>query len=192
MKTSNLRPVRPSLRDAAGTCNRGSARHRKRTWEGTLSLIRPVAMAIAIGFGALALVPGGPVAWAESNFFEQRKIEAQALEAFQRVLRLWQEEVYFELYDFGMAESRARISREQFAQRMVELSWVPKGELNPKHLKTSFRFRTLVYITARVPYQHKFNPDRRFSKDQTMMLVQEEGQWRLDLIELIRSPYSGV
>jgi hypothetical protein len=135
---------------------------------------------------------GAPAAQAEPNFFEQRKIEAQALEAFRRILTLWQEEVYFELYDWGMEASRARISREDFAQRMVELSWVPRGELNPRYLKADYRFRTVVYITARVPYRHKFNVDNRFSKDQTLVLVQEGMQWRIDLIELIRAPFSGV
>jgi len=135
---------------------------------------------------------GPPAAQADPNFFEQRKIEAQALEAFRRIITLWQEEVYFELYESGMEASKGRISREDFAQRMVELSWVPRGELNPRFLKAEYRFRTVVYITARVPYRHKFNVDTLFSKDQTLVLVQEGGQWRIDLIELIRAPYSGV
>lgn len=128
----------------------------------------------------------------EPNYFEQRKIEAQALEAFKRVITLWREEVYFELYDFGMQESQGRISRENFAQRMVELAWVPEGELNPKYLKLRYHFRTMVYVTARVPYKHKFDQTRKFTKNQTLVMVQEKGSWKLDLIELIRSPYSGV
>ena len=129
---------------------------------------------------------------ADPNYFEQRKIEAQALETFRRVITLWQEEVYFELYDHGMASSQARISREEFAQRMVELSWVPEGELNPTYLKAQYRFRTVVYVSARIPYRHKFNPDNRFSKEQTLLMLQEDGQWKVDLIALIRAPYSGV
>ncbi len=156
----------------------------------------PKGSAVLLAATLLAVVLLLPT-WAgraagEANFFEQRKIEAQALEGFRRVITLWQEEVYFELYDFGMAATKARISREDFAQRMVELSWVPRGELNAEHLKAHYRFRTVVYITVRIPYRHKFNSEERFSKDQTLVMVQEEGQWRIDLIALIRSPYSGV
>lgn len=159
-----------------------------------LAALQPSAVLLAATLlAAVLLLP----TWAgraagEPNFFEQRKIEAQALEGFRRVITLWQEEVYFELYDFGMAATKARISREDFAQRMVELSWVPRGELNAEHLKAHYRFRTVVYITVRIPYRHKFNSEERFSKDQTLVMVQEEGRWRIDLIALIRSPYSGV
>jgi hypothetical protein len=100
--------------------------------------------------------------------------------------------VYFELYDHGMAASKARITREEFAQRMVELSWVPEGELSPRHLKAQYRFRTVVYVSARIPYRHKFNPDNRFSREQTLLLLQEDGQWKVDLIALVRAPFSGV
>lgn len=140
--------------------------------------------------GVLLLAPAVPQA--EPNFFEQRKIEAQALETFRRVITLWQEEVYFELYDHGMAASQGRLSREEFAQRMVELAWVPEGELNPRFLKAEYRFRTVVYVTARVPYRHKFNPDNRFVKEQTLLLLREGGQWKVDLVSLIRAPFSGV
>jgi hypothetical protein len=152
------------------------------------------ALAVPLTAALLAALLAGPAAplRAEPNFFEQRKIEAQALESFRRIVTLWQEEVYFELYDFGMAASKARISREAFAQRMVELNWVPEGELNPTHLKAQFRFRTVVYVTARIPYKDKFNPDKRFTSEQTLLLTQEDGQWKVDLISLIRAPFSGV
>ncbi len=151
-------------------------------------------LAVTLATVLLPVLLAGPAAplRAEPNFFEQRKIEAQALEAFKRVISLWQEEVYFELYDVGMAASKARISREQFAQRMVELTWLPEGELNPTHLKATFRFRTAVYITARIPYKDKFNPDKIFTSEQTLLLLQEDGQWKVDLIALIRAPFSGV
>lgn len=150
-------------------------------------LLFPVLIPVLFSAGMFA-----SSARAEPNFFEQRLIEAKALEAFKRMIVLWQEEVYFELYAEGMSASKARISQEVFAQRMVELSWVPFGDLNPKYLKASYRFRTMVYISVRMPYRHKFNPENRFSKQQTLALLFEEGRWRIDLVELIRSPYSGV
>jgi hypothetical protein len=106
------------------------------------------------------------------------------------MVRMWQEELYFELYDLGIKSTQARISRQDFAQRMVELSWVPDGELNPKYLKSVMRFRTMVYINTRILYRNKFNPEERFAKDQVVLLLQEDGEWRLDLVALIRSPYA--
>jgi hypothetical protein len=148
--------------------------------------------AIAVFLGALAALsaaPRPPAAAAAPNAFEQRKIEAQALEAFRRMLTLWREEVYFELYDQGMEASKARISRENFAQRMVQLEWLPQGDPNPRYLSANYRFRTLTYVKVRVLYRNKFNPSQQFSKDQTFLLTQEQGAWRIDLVDLIRSPY---
>ncbi len=153
------------------------------------------ALALPLLIALLLALPGPlppDTARAEPNAFEQQQIEAEALEVFRRVITLWREEIYFELYDFGMAASRARLKREDFAQRMVELSWVPVGELNPKHLVADFRYRTAVYIKVRIPYRHKFNPERRFSKEQTLLMLHEEGEWRVDLVQLIRSPFAGV
>ena len=122
--------------------------------------------------------------------FEKRKIEEQAVDAFRRIIGLWQEELYFELYDHGMETTKARISREEFAQRMVELSWVPATELNAKFLKGEFRFRTMVYVSARVQYRHKFNASSVFFKEHTFLLLEEAGTWRIDLIRLVRAPFA--
>lgn len=139
----------------------------------------------------LAALPlAGTTATAEPNPFERREIEQRALESFKRMVRMWQEELYFELYDLGIKSTQARISRQDFAQRMVELSWVPDGELNPKYLEAVMRFRTMVYINTRILYRNKFNPAERFAKDQVVLLLQEDGEWRLDLVALIRSPYA--
>jgi hypothetical protein len=148
--------------------------------------------ALALGLAVLAsgLMSGTGAAVADPGPQEQHKIEAQALESFRRIMTLWREEVYFELYDQGTAASKARITREDFAQRMVQLEWMPSGEINPRFLKSEYRFRTMVYIQAKVPYKNKFNVGDPFAKDQTLLLLLEDGQWRIDLIQLIRSPYS--
>jgi len=137
----------------------------------------------------LAAVPPPPAGEAAPNRFEQQKIEAQALDAFKRILGLWREEVYFELYDQGMEASKARITRENFAQRMVQLEWLPQGEPNPRYLSADYRFRTMAYVKVRMLYRNKFNPSQQFNKDQTFLLLQENGTWRIDLVDLIRSPY---
>jgi hypothetical protein len=148
-----------------------------------------VALAAFTAMAALAFVPPPPAGQAAPNHFEQRKIEAQALEAFRRMLTLWREEVYFELYDQGMEASKARITRENFAQRMVQLEWLPQGDPNPRYVSADYRFRTMAYVKVRVLYRNKFNPGQQFNKDQTFLLLQENGAWKVDLVDLIRSPY---
>ena len=132
----------------------------------------------------------GDTAFAEPSRFEKQDIEAQALEAFRQILGLWKEELYFELYENGMESTKKQVSLEDFAQRMVELAWLPQGVLNPKFLKSKFRFRTMIYVSARVKYRHKFNPDKIFFKDHTFLLLEEKGTWRIDLVQLVRAPYA--
>lgn len=151
--------------------------------------LRPFAAAASAALVAAVLSAAAPPAPAAPNHFEQRKIEAQALEAFRRILTLWREEVYFELYDQGMEASKARISREDFAQRMVQLEWLPQGEPSPRYFSAEYRFRTMAYVKVRMLYRNKFDPTQQFNKDQTFLLMQENGTWRVDLIDLIRSPY---
>jgi hypothetical protein len=136
------------------------------------------------------LAAGSGLAWADPNVEEQHVIEDEAVRAFRHMITLWREELYFELYDSGWQASKARIGTEEFARRMVELAWVPEGDLDAKFLNTDFRHRTVVYINARFLFQNKFNPSQRFSKEESLLLLKEDGQWRVDLVQLIRSPYS--
>ena len=153
------------------------------------SILKPLA-ALLLFLGLLMVQGGSAPLLAEPNPFEKERIEAQALAAFKVIIGLWREELYFELYEFGMESTRNRIKRDQFAQRMVELSWVPKGKLNPKYLKTRFHYRTMIYVDARVEYRHKFNPSETFSKDHTFLLMEEDGIWRIDLVKLVRAPFA--
>lgn len=159
-------------------------------WPKRMRALGALGLAALLAAG-LVLAPAAATR-AEPNYYEQRQTEAQALEAFNRVIELWEEEAYFELYSHGTTASRARISRDAFAQRMVQLSWKPSGPLNPTYTKAEFRFRTVVYVTARIPYKGKFNPDDQFSKKQTLLMQEENGQWKVDLIALIRAPYAGA
>jgi hypothetical protein len=148
------------------------------------------AIAVVLLAGTLLAAAGVRTASADPNLEEQRVIEDEAVRAFRRMITLWREELYFELYDSGWQASKARLGTEEFARRMVELAWVPEGEMDAKFLKTDFRHRTAVYVNARFLFQNKFNPSQRFSKDDSLLLLKEDGQWRVDLVQLIRSPYS--
>ena len=108
---------------------------------------------------------------------------------FQSFLQLWQEERYFELYEYGKNNSRNQLSIEEFATRMVELDWVPVGLLPDKIPEVNYRYRTLLYVDAEILFRHKSYMDLQFSKKQSFLLLKEEGKWRFDLLQMIRSPF---
>ena len=135
-------------------------------------------------------LPGMLQAQEGPNNFERQQIEEEAVDAFRRMITLWREELYFELYEEGWEDSRKRIPLEEFAQRMVELAWVPAGELDAKFFAGEFRHRTMVYIRARIRFQNRFNPEQSFIKDFATLLLNEGDSWRIDLIQIIRAPYA--
>ena len=108
---------------------------------------------------------------------------------FKEFLQLWQEERYFELYKYGKKQSLEQITIEEFATRMVELDWVPVGLVSEKEAEISYRYRTLLYVNAAIIFRHKSNYDLQFTKQQSFLLLKENGKWRFDLLQMIRSPF---
>ena len=120
---------------------------------------------------------------------EMENIHLETGLVFESFLQLWQEERYFEMYDFGKKQSRGQLSLEEFATRMVELDWVPVGLSPEEPSEISFRYRTLLYMNANIIFRHKSYYDLQFTKPQSFLLQKEEGSWRFDLIQMIRSPF---
>tara|TARA_B100000945_G_C20201610_1_gene511731 strand:- start:73 stop:558 length:486 start_codon:yes stop_codon:yes gene_type:complete len=108
---------------------------------------------------------------------------------FKNFLQLWQEERYFELYEFGKNHSKNQLTIEEFATRMVELDWVPVGLLSEKIPEVNYRYRTLLYVDAAILFRHKSFMDLQLSKKQSFLLIKEQGKWRFDLLQMIRSPF---
>ena len=120
---------------------------------------------------------------------ELEEISKETKIVFQNYLQLWQEERYFELYEYGKKHSRNQLTIEDFATRMVELDWVPVGLLPDKNPEVNYRYRTLLYVNAAILFRHKSFIDLQFSKQQSFLLLNEEGKWRFDLLQMIRSPF---
>ena len=116
-------------------------------------------------------------------------IRKETLVVFQDFLQLWQEERYFELYKYGKKHSRNQITIEEFATRMVELDWVPVGLLSDKKPEISYHYRTLIYVNAAIVFRHKSFFDLQLTKQQSFLLLKEVGEWRFDLLQMIRSPF---
>ena len=108
---------------------------------------------------------------------------------FQNFLQLWQEERYFEMYEYGKRHSRNQLTIEDFATRMVELDWVPVGFLSGKIPEVNYLYRTLLYVDVAILFRHKSFMDLQLSKQQSFLLLKEEGKWRFDLLQMIRSPF---
>ncbi len=138
----------------------------------------------------LALSLGAPVLNArQPTPAEMEAISKETRLVFETFLQLWQEERYFEMYDFGKKQSREILSLEEFATRMVELDWVPVGVSPEKPSEISYRYRTLLYMNAHIVFRHKSFYDLQFTKPKAFLLQKEEGSWKFDLIQMIRSPY---
>ncbi len=120
---------------------------------------------------------------------ELEAIRKETKIVFQTFLQLWQEERYFELYEYGKRHSRNQLSIEEFATRMVELDWVPVGLHSEKIPEVNYRYRTLLYVDAAILFRHKSFMDLQLSKQQSFLLIKEEGKWRVDLLQMIRSPF---
>ena len=120
---------------------------------------------------------------------ELEEIRKETKIVFQNFLQLWQEERYFELYEYGKRHSKNQLTTEEFATRMVELDWVPVGLLLENNLEVKYRYRTLLYVDVAILFRHKSFMDLQFSKQQSFLLLKEEGKWRFDLLQMIRSPF---
>ena len=121
--------------------------------------------------------------------FEIEKIRTEVDRAFNNFFRMWAEEQYFELYKLGKQQAREYLTTEQFATRMVQLDWVPVGLVQAPPFEISFRYRTLIYVDAGIKFSHKTKGALTFEKRQTFLLLWENGQWRFDLLQMLRSPF---
>jgi len=61
--------------------------------------------------------------------------------------------------------------------------------LPDNNTKIDYRYRTLVYVDTTIFFRHKSFMDLQFSKQQSFLLIKEEGEWRFDLLQMIRSPF---
>ena len=153
-------------------------------------LIHNVLSRLIIFFCLLTSISGFSNAYArQPTRAELDAIQKETKIVFQNFLQLWQEERYFELYEYGKSYSRYQLTIEEFATRMVELDWVPVGLLPDKNPEVNYRYRTLLYVDVAILFRHKSFMDLQFSKQQSFLLINEEGKWRFDLLQMIRSPF---
>ncbi len=121
--------------------------------------------------------------------FEVETAKKQVKDMFKTLLRLWQEERYFEMYQMGYVSSQNTVEEQEFATRMVKLDYLPVFPEDEPTLELKFRYRSLIYVTTRLQFKHKTNNTIKFIKPHQFLLMYENGAWRVDLIQILRSPF---
>ena len=152
----------------------------------TFSFIRIVLKTLVVGLFFLY----APVGADEINYYEQEVIQRDIRKTFNILIQSWQEELYFDMYDFGQQNSRKIITKESFAQRMVELKWKPgvgKKKVTIKKIKLLYRNYGLIFCD--IEYHHKSIAKRHFKKEEVFPAILENNQWKFDLTQIIRIPY---
>jgi len=153
-------------------------------------LVQNVLSRLIIFFCLLTIISGLSNAIArQPTPTELEVIRKNTKIVFQNFIQLWQEERYFELYEYGKRHSKNQLTIEDFATRMVELDWVPVGLHPDNNPEVSYHYRTLLYVDVVILFRHKSFIDLQFSKQQSFLLLKEEGKWRFDLLQMIRSPF---
>lgn len=155
-----------------------------------MKLCNPFLISGLLFFGIL-FVSIPPLLWGQvqPTPAEIKFINKQVQQTFLEFIQLWQEERYFEMYELGKTQTRVELSPEDFATRMVQLDWVPTKMLDDPAMKISFRFRSLIYVNASLEFRHKSKEQLSFTKPLTFLLLLEDGAWKFDLIQMVRSPF---
>jgi len=129
-------------------------------------------------------------AHADFNKYEIKIITERIESAFSLLIDTWNEELYFEMYDLGQRSSQMRLSRGEFAQRMVDLKWKPS--LKPIRIdKIEIIYMNYAAIYFWQEFENKVNMLQKVEKYMTLPTILESNNWKFDLTQLIRIPYEG-
>lgn len=129
-------------------------------------------------------------AQSQFNTHEIKVIKEKIQMSFDLLINTWNEELYFEMYDLGQRQSRMKLSRVEFAQRMVELKW--KSSLKPVKIeKIDIIYHNYAIIYFFQEFENKVNSLRLIEKKMIFPAILEDGSWKFDLTQLINIPYEG-
>lgn len=129
-------------------------------------------------------------AYATPNPYEIQILHTKINAAFHLLMETWKEELYFDIYDLGTQKSKTKLSKEVFAQRMVDLKWKPtitKEEI----VKIDIYYLNFAGIHSEIEFESKVNPLRVIKKGIVFPTFFENNGWKFDLMQLIRTPFFG-
>jgi hypothetical protein len=122
---------------------------------------------------------------------EERRIEADVLSAFSRIVTLWQDEDYNALYEFGDETSRKILSLDKFAETTRNNSWkLACCWEKALDIEITIKKPTYAVVKARIGYQMRFDTGSTRFVMQTFDMTLQDGNWKIDLQEIAyQDPY---
>jgi len=127
---------------------------------------------------------------AAPNYYEVNIIKKQVEKSFFNFLDMWKEELYFDMYELGQKNSQTRLSKSEFAQRMVDLPWKP-SLTKPRISTIEVDYRNFTLIHCVLEMENKINSYRKVLKKYTFHVILEKGGWKFDLTQVIKVPFIG-
>jgi len=129
----------------------------------------------------------GRIAVKEKEKVNKNKIESDVVDSVKRILSLWKDGKYNELYDHGDQKSRRAIGREDFEHRMkkkgIELasSWETLRDI-----QVDVESATLAYATVKIGFKPKRGGETIF-RTETYRLLFEKGMWKISLQKILQT-----
>jgi uncharacterized protein (UPF0335 family) len=128
-----------------------------------------------------------PVAVKEKEKIDRNRIEGDVIESVKRILSLWKDGRYNELYDQGDQKSRRGISREDFEHRMRKkgIGLASSWEIL-RDIQVDIESATLAYATAKIGFRPKHGGQTIF-RTETYRLSFEKGMWKVGLQKILQT-----
>jgi len=119
---------------------------------------------------------------------KQQTIRA-AEETLTTIMRLWKNENFKKLYEYGTLSSQSTYSKEAFIARMERKQWKLDCCGNTiKIISSKSDLDTLVYVRAKIGYKKKsFGAQTEFVTE-TYQLSFDYDKWRISLFTLVYAP----
>ena len=109
---------------------------------------------------------------------------------FDSIINLWKDEKYDELYGYGTLSSHVRISKEGFIRGMRQKKFkLMCCGYAAREINVIYKSPTVVYVKAKMGYENHLNKEA--FRHETFRLVFEEGKWKTDITQILKSPKGG-
>jgi len=109
---------------------------------------------------------------------------------FDSIINLWRDEKYEELYGYGTLSSHVRISKEGFIRGMRQKKFkLMCCGYAAREINVIYKSPTVVYVKAKMGYENHLNKEA--FRHETFRLVFEEGKWKTDITQILKSPKGG-
>jgi len=123
----------------------------------------------------------------EKEGIHKNRIEGEVVESVKKILSVWKEGKYNELYDHGDQKSRRAIRREDFEHQMrkkgigLASSWETLRDI-----QVDVQSATLAYVTVKIGLKPNKGGETKF-RTETYRLPFEQGMWKINLQKILQT-----